>query len=43
MVVANNEIDEKKCRQINDDFDGHGDAGVQRGAHCLMGHNRGFT
>jgi hypothetical protein len=29
MVVANNEIDEtEKGRQINDNFDGHGDAVV---------------
>jgi hypothetical protein len=27
MVVANNKIDDnKKCRQINNDFDGHGNA-----------------
>ncbi len=29
---------DKKCRQINDDFDGHGNAAVQREAHCLMEH-----
>jgi hypothetical protein len=29
MVVANNKIDDnKKCRQIDDDFDGHGNAVV---------------
>jgi hypothetical protein len=29
MVVANNKIDNnKKCRQIDDNFDGHGDAAV---------------
>ncbi len=37
MVVANNKINEtKKCRQIDDDFDGHGDAAVRREAHCPM-------
>jgi hypothetical protein len=34
---------EKKCRQIDDNFDGHGDAAVQRGAHRPMKHIRGFT
>jgi hypothetical protein len=34
---------DKKCRQINDNFDGHGNAAVQRGAHCPMKHIRGFT
>ncbi len=44
MVVANNEIDEtKKCRQLDDDFDGHGDAAVRRGAHRPMDHIQGFT
>ncbi len=39
MAVANNKIDEtKKCRQIDNDFDGHGDAAVQHEAHCLMEH-----
>ncbi len=39
MVVANNKInDNKKCRQIDDDFDGHGDAAVQREAHRPMEH-----
>ncbi len=34
MVVANNKIDDnKKCWQIDDDFDGHGNAVVQREAH----------
>ncbi len=32
-----------KCRQIDDNFDGHGDAAVQRGAHCPMDHIQGFT
>ncbi len=27
---------DKKCRQIDDDFDGHGDAAVRRGVHCPM-------
>jgi len=44
MVVANNEIDKtKKCRQIDNDFDGHGDAAVRRGAHRPMDHIQGFT
>jgi hypothetical protein len=34
---------DKKCRQLDDNFDGHGDAAVQRGAHCPMKHIRGFT
>jgi hypothetical protein len=34
---------DKKCRQINDDFDGRGDAAVQRGAHRPMEHIQGFT
>ncbi len=39
MVVANNKIgDNKKCRQIDDNFDGHGIAAVQREAHCPMEH-----
>ncbi len=39
MVVANNKIDDnKKCRQIDNDFDGHGDAAVRREAHCPMEH-----
>ena len=36
MVVANNEIDE--TRQIDDDFDGHGDAAVLCGAHRPIEH-----
>ncbi len=41
MVVTNNKIDEnKKCRQIDDNFDGHGDAAVQREAHCPMEHTQ---
>ncbi len=39
MVVANNKIDDnKKCRQIVDDFDGHGNAAVRREAHRPMEH-----
>ena len=39
MVVANNEIDEKKkFRQIDNNFDGHGNAAVRRGVHRLMEH-----
>ncbi len=34
---------DKKCRQIDDDFDGHGNASVQRGAHRPMEHIQGFT
>ncbi len=37
MVVANNKInDNKKCRQIDDDFDGHGNAAVRPEAHRPM-------
>jgi len=43
MVVANNIIDEKKCRQIDNDFDGHDDAAVRHGAHRPMEHIQGFT
>jgi len=32
-----------KCRQINDNFDGHGDAAVRCRAHCPMEHIQGFT
>jgi len=28
--------DNKKCRRIAGDFDGHGNAAVQREAHCPM-------
>jgi hypothetical protein len=39
MVVANNKIkDNKKFRQIDDDFDGHGNAAVRREAHRPMEH-----
>jgi hypothetical protein len=34
---------DKKCRQIDNDFVGHGDAAVQRGAHLPMEHIQGFT
>ncbi len=34
---------DKKCRQIDDDFDGHGNAAVQRRAHRPMEHIQGFT
>jgi hypothetical protein len=33
----------KKCRQIDDDFDNHADAAMRCGAHCPMKHNQGFT
>ena len=35
--------DNKKCRQIDDDFGGHGDAAVRRGVHCPMEHIQDFT
>jgi hypothetical protein len=39
MVVANNKIDDNKnCRQIDDNFDGHGDAAVWRKTHRPMEH-----
>jgi hypothetical protein len=31
------------CRQITGDFNCHGDAAVQRRAHCPMEHIQGFT
>ena len=34
---------DKKCRQIDDDFDGHSDAAVRRGAHRPIKHIQGFT
>jgi hypothetical protein len=34
---------DKKCRQIAGNFDGHGDAAVRRGAHRSMEHIQGFT
>jgi len=34
---------QQKCRQIDDDFDGHGDAAVRREAHRLIEHIQGFT
>ena len=34
---------DKKCRQIDDDFDDHADAAVRRGAHRLIEHIQGFT
>ena len=34
---------DKKCRQIEDDFDGYGDAVVRREAHLPMEHIQGFT
>jgi hypothetical protein len=42
--VANNEInDNKKCRQIAGNFDGHADAAVRCGTHVWMEHIPGFT
>ncbi len=39
MVVANNKIDDnKKFRQIDNNFDGHGNAAVRRKAHRPMEH-----
>jgi hypothetical protein len=44
MVVANNEFnDNKKCRQIAGNFDGHADAAVQCVAHHPTAHIQGFT
>ena len=44
MVVGDNEIgDDKKCRWIDGNFNGHGDAVIRRGAHHPMDHIRGFT
>jgi hypothetical protein len=41
--VANNEIvNNKKCRHIAGNFDGHADAGVQCGMHCPMDHIPGL-
>jgi hypothetical protein len=34
---------DKKCRQINDNFNGHGNAVVWRGAHRPIKHIQGFT
>ena len=34
---------DKKCWQINANFDGHGDAAVRRGAQRPMEHIQGFT
>jgi hypothetical protein len=33
----------KKCRRIDVNFDCHGNAAVQRGAHHSMEHIQGFT
>jgi len=35
--------DNKNCRPIAGDFDGHGDAAVRREAHRPMEHIQGFT
>jgi hypothetical protein len=44
MVVAINEIeDNKKCRQITGNFDGHVDAAVQCVVHSQIAHIQGFT
>jgi hypothetical protein len=43
-VVANNDIDDnKKCRRIAGDFDGHAGAAVQCGMHRPVEHIPGFT
>jgi len=34
---------DKRCRQIDDDFDGHGDVAVRLGVHRPMEHIQGFT
>jgi hypothetical protein len=42
--VANNKIDDnKKCREIAGNFDGHADVAVQCRIHCQMEHIPGFT
>jgi len=42
--VGDNEIgDDKNERQISGNFDCHGDAAVQRGAHRPIEHIKGFT
>jgi hypothetical protein len=42
--MGDNKIDDaKRCREIAGNFDHHGDALVQSGAHCLMKHIKGFT
>jgi hypothetical protein len=33
----------QKCRQIDKNFDGHGNVAVQHGAHRPMEHIQGFT
>jgi hypothetical protein len=33
----------KKCRQIDGNFNCHGNAAVRLGVHCPMEHIRGFT
>jgi hypothetical protein len=44
MVVVNNEINNnKKCRHIAGNLDGHADAAVQYGTHRLMKHIPGLT
>ena len=43
MVVGDSESTAtKKCRQIDGDFDGHGDASVRRGTHRPIDHIQGF-
>jgi hypothetical protein len=43
-VMGDNKIDDaKRCRKIAGNFDHHGDASVQSGAHPLMKQIKGFT
>jgi hypothetical protein len=43
IVGDNGTDDSKKCREIAGDFNHHGDAAIQCGAHCPMKHILGFT
>jgi hypothetical protein len=43
MVMGDNGIDNyKKCRQIDNDFDGHAAGAIRCNAHPPMEHIRGF-
>jgi hypothetical protein len=43
MVMGDNGINgDKKCRQIDNNFDPHAAGEIQRNAHCPMEHIRGF-
>ena len=43
MVVGDNELMAKKCRQIADNCNCHGDAAEKSRAHCPVEHIQGFT